>query len=44
MTRIHGADTEAVESAERQTQIVMEGGREEQSRATRIVSDEGLQK
>jgi len=44
MTRIHGADTEAVESAERQTEIVMEGGREEQSRATKIVTDEGLQK
>ena len=44
MTRIHGADTEAVESAERQTQIVMEGGREEQSRATKIVTDEGIQK
>jgi Ca-activated chloride channel family protein len=44
MTRIHGADTEAVESAQRQTEIVMEGGREEQSRATKIVTDEGLQK
>jgi Ca-activated chloride channel family protein len=44
MTRIHGADTEAVQSAERQTEIVMEGGREEQSRATKIVTDEGLQK
>ncbi|WP_135303224.1 vWA domain-containing protein [Haloarcula amylovorans] len=44
MTRIHGADAEAVESAERQTQLVMEGGREEQSRATKIVTDEGLQK
>jgi len=44
MTRIHGADTEAVQSAERQTQIVMEGGREEQSRATQIVTDEGIQK
>lgn len=44
MTRIHGADTEAVQSAERQTEIVMEGGREEQSRATKIVSDEGIQK
>ncbi|MDS0259314.1 VWA domain-containing protein [Haloarcula sp. S1CR25-12] len=44
MTRIHGADTEAVQSAERQTQIVMEGGREEQSRATKIVTDEGIQK
>ncbi len=44
MTRIHGADTEAVKSAERQTEIVMEGGREEQSRATKIVTDEGIQK
>jgi len=44
MTRIHGADTEAVKSAERQTEIVMQGGREEQSRATKIVTDEGLQK
>jgi len=44
MTQIHGADTEAVESAERQTEIVMEGGREEQSRATKIVSEEGIQK
>jgi Ca-activated chloride channel family protein len=44
MTRIHGADTEAVESAERQTEIVMEGGRAEQSKATKIVTDEGIQK
>lgn len=44
MTRIHGAETEAVKSAERQTEIVMQGGREEQSRATKIVSDEGIQK
>jgi len=44
LTRIHGAETEAVQSAERQTQIVMEGGREEQSRATKIVTDEGIQK
>jgi Ca-activated chloride channel family protein len=44
MTRIHGSDTEAVESAQRQTEIVMEGGREEQSRATKIVTDEGLEK
>jgi len=44
MTRIHGAETEAVKSAERQTEIVMEGGREEQSRATKIVTDEGIQK
>jgi Ca-activated chloride channel family protein len=44
MTQILGADAEAVESAERQTKIVMEGGREEQSRATKIVTDEGIQK
>ncbi|MDS0276193.1 VWA domain-containing protein [Halomicroarcula sp. S1AR25-4] len=44
MTQVHGADTEAVEAAERQTEIVMEGGREEQSKATKIVTDEGLQK
>jgi len=44
MTRIHGAETEAVKSAERQTEIVMEGGREEQSRATKIVTDDGIQK
>jgi Ca-activated chloride channel family protein len=44
MTRIHGADTEAVASAERQTEIVMEGGRAEQSEATKIVTDEGIQK
>ena len=44
MTQVLGADAEAVESAERQTEIVMEGGREEQSRATKIVTDEGIQK
>ena len=44
MTQVHGADTEAVESATRQTELVMEGGREEQSRATKIVTDEGIQK
>jgi Ca-activated chloride channel family protein len=41
MTQIHGADTEAVETAQRQTRLVAEGGRSEQSRATRIVTDEG---
>jgi len=44
MTQVHGADTEAVESATRQTELVMEGGREEESRATKIVTDEGIQK
>ncbi|WP_254278893.1 vWA domain-containing protein [Haloarcula marina] len=44
MTQIHGADTRAVKSAERQTEMVMEGGREEQSEATKIVTDEGIQK
>ncbi|WP_276272344.1 vWA domain-containing protein [Haloarcula litorea] len=43
MTKIHGEDADAVESAERETRIVMEGGREEQNRATKIVTDEGLQ-
>ena len=44
MTRVHGEDTEAVQSAERETRIVMEGGRKEQNRATKIVTDEGIQK
>ncbi|MFB6222957.1 MAG: VWA domain-containing protein [Haloarcula sp.] len=44
MTRIHGEDTEAVQTAERETRIVMEGGREEQNRATKIITDEGIQK
>ena len=44
MTRIHGEDAEAVQSAERETRIVMEGGRKEQNRATKIVTDEGIQK
>ncbi|MFC6864900.1 VWA domain-containing protein [Halomicroarcula sp. GCM10025817] len=43
MTTIHGADTQAVKSAERETQIVAEGGRAEESEATKIVTDEGLQ-
>jgi Ca-activated chloride channel family protein len=44
MTRIHGEDTEVVKEAERETQIVKEGGRAERNRATKIVDDEGLQK
>jgi len=43
MTVIHGEDAEAVEEAERQTQIVKEGGRAEQSQATQIVDNDGLQ-
>jgi Ca-activated chloride channel family protein len=43
MTVIHGEDAEAVEEVERQTQIVKEGGRAEQSQATQIVDDGGLQ-
>jgi Ca-activated chloride channel family protein len=42
MTKIHGEDAEAVDEAERQTQLVKEGGRAEQSKATKIVTDEGL--
>lgn len=44
MTKIHGEDAEAVDEAERQTQLVKEGGRAEQSKATKIVTDEGLRK
>jgi Ca-activated chloride channel family protein len=40
MTRIHGGDTAAVAEAERQTQLVKEGGRAERNRATRIVAEE----
>jgi len=43
MTVVHGEDAEAVEEAERQTQIVKEGGRAEQSQATQIVDNDGLQ-
>jgi len=45
MTRIHGADTQVVKEAERQTKLVKEGGRAERNRATKIVAtdDEGLQ-
>jgi len=43
MTVVHGDDAEAVEEAERQTQIVKEGGRAEQSQATQIVDNDGLQ-
>lgn len=40
MTVVHGAETEAVQEADRQTQIVKEGGRAEQSQATQIVDDD----
>jgi Ca-activated chloride channel family protein len=40
MTRIHGADTKAVQEAERQTELVKEGGRAERNRATKIVADD----
>jgi Ca-activated chloride channel family protein len=43
MTQIHGEETDAVEAAKRQTEIVMEGGRAEQNEATKVVSDEGVQ-
>lgn len=44
MTVIHGEDADAVQEAERQTQIVKEGGRAEKSQATQIVdNDDGLQ-
>lgn len=44
MTRIHGEDTRAVKEAERQTELVKEGGRAERNRATKIVAeDEGVQ-
>ncbi len=39
MTVVHGEDAEAVQEADRQTQIVKEGGRAEQSQATQIVDD-----
>jgi len=39
MTVVHGEETEAVQEADRQTQIVKEGGRAEQSQATQIVDD-----
>jgi Ca-activated chloride channel family protein len=39
MTRIHGADTQAVQEAERQTELVKEGGLAEQNRATKIGAD-----
>ncbi len=40
MTRIHGEDTRAVKQAEKQTQLVKEGGRAERNRATKIVADD----
>jgi Ca-activated chloride channel family protein len=45
MTRIHGAETEVVQEAQRETEIVKEGGRAERNRATKIVDDDdGVQK
>jgi len=44
MTKIHGEDVDAVQEAERQTQLVKEGGRAERNRATKIVDDEGVQR
>ena len=44
MTQIHGEDTEIVQDVQRETEIVKEGGRAEQNRATKIVDDEGVQK
>lgn len=40
MTVVHGEETQAVQEAERQTQLVKEGGRAEQSQATQIVDDD----
>jgi len=40
MTVVHGEETEQVQEADRQTQLVKEGGREEQSQATKIVTDD----
>ncbi|MHB9288264.1 vWA domain-containing protein [Halobacteriales archaeon Cl-PHB] len=42
MTKIHGEDAAEVQEAEKQTQLVKEGGRAERNRATKIVDDEGL--
>ncbi|MFW6435257.1 MAG: vWA domain-containing protein [Halovenus sp.] len=45
MTQIHGEETEVVAEAKRETEIVREGGRAEQNRATKIVTDDdGVQK
>jgi len=45
MTQIHGKETEVVAEAKRETEIVKEGGRAEQNRATKIVTDDdGVQK
>jgi Ca-activated chloride channel family protein len=41
MTEVHG-ETEVVEEAKRETQLVKEGGRAERSRATEIVDDDRL--
>ena len=40
MTVVHGEEAEQVQEADRQTQLVKEGGREEQSQATKIVTDD----
>ena len=45
MTQIHGKETEVVAEAKRETELVKEGGRAEQNRATKIVTDDdGVQK
>ena len=45
MTQIHGEETEVVAEAKRETELVKEGGRAEQNRATKIVTDDdGVQK
>ncbi|MFB6073401.1 MAG: VWA domain-containing protein [Haloarculaceae archaeon] len=43
MAAVHGEQTQVVQEMERETQLVKEGGREEQSRATKVVTDEGVQ-
>lgn len=40
MTVVHGEDAEAVQEVERQTKLVKEGGRAEQSQATQIVDED----
>jgi Ca-activated chloride channel family protein len=39
MTVVHGAETEAVQDIERETQLVKDGGRAEQSQATKIIEE-----
>ncbi len=43
MAAVHGEETAVVEEMERETELVKEGGREERSRATKVVDDEGIQ-